>query len=56
MDLEYTEECKEKTDKYPLDPERVKLYKEDLATYQLDILVEHHQGFMKSGLQGNMSF
>jgi hypothetical protein len=39
-DLEYTEECKRKTMKYPLAPEHMVATKEMLSDYQLNLLEE----------------
>ncbi|CAG2239806.1 unnamed protein product [Mytilus edulis] len=37
-DLKYTEKCKKKTYKYPLAPEKMKIKKEELSDYQLNLL------------------
>ena len=37
-DLKYTEICKKKTHKYPLAPEKMKIKKEELSDYQLNLL------------------
>jgi hypothetical protein len=37
-DLKYTDECKKKTYKYPLAPEKMKINKEELSDYQLNLL------------------
>ena len=37
-DLEYTDKCKKKTFRYPLAPERMKVTKEELSPYQLELL------------------
>ena len=37
-DLKYTEICKKKTHKYPLAPEKMKIKKEELSNYQLNLL------------------
>jgi hypothetical protein len=43
-DLEYTEECKRKTNKYPLAPDKVVTMKEELSQYQLKLLGEDKLG------------
>ncbi|CAG2243460.1 unnamed protein product [Mytilus edulis] len=37
-DLQYTKKCKKKTYKYPLAPEKMKIKKEELSDYQLNLL------------------
>ncbi|XP_071124236.1 uncharacterized protein [Mytilus edulis] len=37
-DLQYTKKCKKKTYKYPLAPEKMKVNKEELSEYQLNLL------------------